>query len=191
MKNGIFTNYGRLWLSFLLACLMCCLSPAAQARQDRKVSDVSGRWVGKFPVSEEHTVSDAENPVAVEVLVKNDAGSLSGTAVFYVIRNKDNKPQVVGKTESDLIDPQFDGTTLKFSVKSKGQQPGTTTKVEMRMKIISDTEAELENVEDNSGPVFKMKKTQLIPPGVGRSNPGILIEKWAGAFTNRSQRHHV
>jgi hypothetical protein len=121
---------------------------------------VSGRWEGKFPVSEESPVVDAENPVAVEVSVKDDAGKLSGRATFYVIRNKNNKPQVVGKTESELLDPQFDGTTLKFRVKSRGQQPGTETKVEMRMKLISDTEAELENLEDNSSPAFKMKKVQ-------------------------------
>jgi hypothetical protein len=162
MKNGIgaATVARRLCLwALLLACFMSCLSPTSRAWQDPKATyDVSGRWEGKFPVSEESPVADSENPVAVEVLVKADAGKLSGTAAFYVIRNKDNKPQVVGKTESDLIDPQFDGTTLKFSVKSKGQQPGTSTKVEMRMKLISATEAELENLEDNSGPVFKMKK---------------------------------
>jgi hypothetical protein len=164
MKNGIRSIDGRVCLlSLMLACLMCCLSPASLAWQDRKANyDVSGRWVAKFSVSEEHSVSDAENPVAVEVLIKNDAGSISGTAAFYVIRNKDNKPQVVGKTESNLIDPQFDGTTLKFSVKSKGQQPGTTRKVEMQMKLLSDTDAELENLEDSSGPVFKMKKMKNI-----------------------------
>jgi len=160
MKNGICCIGGR---SLIFACLMCCLSPASLAWRDPKANyDVIGRWVAKFPVSEENPVSDAENPIAVEVFVKNDAGKLSGTAAFYVIRNKDNKPQVVGKTESDLIDPQFDGTTLKFSVKRKGQQPGTTTKVEMRMKLLSDTDAELENLEDNSGPVFKMKKVKWI-----------------------------
>lgn len=160
MKNwNLFYRRKVCLLSLMLAYLMGCLAPTSLAWQEQKANyDVSGRWVGKFPVSEEHPVSDAENPEAVEVLVKSDAGRLSGAAAFYVIRNKDNKPQVVGKTESDLIDPQFDGTTLKFSVKSKGQQPGTTTKVEMRMKLLSDTEAELENLEDSSGPVFKMKK---------------------------------
>ena len=165
MKNGICTatRARRLGLlALLLACFISCLSPPSLAWQDARTKyDVSGRWEGKFPVSEESPVVDAENPVAVEVLVKDAAGKLSGTIVFYIIRNKDNKPQVVGKTESGLIEPQFDGTTLKFSVKSKGQQPGTETKVEMRMKLISNTEAELENLEDNSSPVFKMKKVQL------------------------------
>ena len=164
MKNGIcaVTTARRLGLwALLLASFMSGLSPTSQAWQDARTKyDVRGKWEGKFPVSEESPVVDAENPVAIEVLVKDDAGKLSGTATFYVIRNKDNKPQVVGKTESELLDPQFEGTTLKFGVKSKGQQPGTETKVEMRMKLISNTEAELENLEDNSSPAFKMKKVQ-------------------------------
>ena len=153
MTNGICaaTSARRLVLwALLLACFMSCLSPTSLAWQDARTRyEVKGRWEGKFPVSEESPVVDAENPVAVEVSVKDAAGKLSGTAAFYVIRNKNNKPQVVGKTESELIEPQFDGTTLKFSVKSKGQQPGTETKVEMRMKLISNTEAELENLEDD------------------------------------------
>ena len=164
MKNGICaaTSARRLVLwALLLACFMSCLSPTSLAWQDARTRyEVKGRWEGKFPVSEESPVVDAENPVAVEVSVKDAAGKLSGTAAFYVIRNKNNKPQVVGKTESELLNPQFDGTTLKFSVKSKGQQPGTETKVEMRMKLISNTEAELENLEDDSSTVFKMKKVE-------------------------------
>jgi len=164
MKNGICaaTSARRLVLwALLLACFMSCLSPTSLAWQDARTRyEVKGRWEGKFPVSEESPAVEAENPVAVEVWVEDDAGKLCGRGTFYVIRTKRNKPQVVGKTESELIEPQFDGTTLKFSVKSKGQQPGTETKVEMRMKLISDTEAELENLEDNSSPVFKMKKVE-------------------------------
>src|SRR5438094_7875838 len=125
MKNGIcaVTTARRLGLwALLLACLMSCLSPPSLAWQDARTKyDVSGRWEGKFPVSEESPVVDAENPVAVEVSVKDDGGKLSGTVVFYAIRNKDNKPQVVGKTEAGLIEHKCDGTTLKVSVKSRGQ----------------------------------------------------------------------
>ncbi len=146
--------------ALLLAGLMAGVLPTSLAQQDARVRyDVSGRWQGKFP-SEETGVSDAENPVAIEVSVKDDAGKLSGTTVFYVIRNKDNKPQVVGKTESALIDPQFDGTTLRFGVKSKAPQSGKETKIEIQMKLTSATEADLENLDDSSSPVFKMKKVQ-------------------------------
>ena len=164
MKNEICaaTMARGLWLfALLLACLMACVSPTSLAWQDARARyDVTGRWQGKFPVSEDSGASDAENPVAVEVSVKDDAGKLSGATVFYVIRNKDNKPQVVGRAESELVDPQFDGTTLKFSVKSKGPQSGKETRIDMQMKLTSATEAELENLDDNSSPLFKMKKVQ-------------------------------
>jgi hypothetical protein len=145
----------------LAACLMAFVSPTSLARQDVKAKyNVAGRWQGKFPVPEDSSASDAENPVAIEVSIKDDAGKLSGATVFYVIRNKDNKPQVVGKAESEVIDPQFDGTTLRFSVKSKGPQPGKETRIDMQMKLTSATEAELENLNDNSSPPFQMKKVQ-------------------------------
>jgi hypothetical protein len=162
MKNGICpATIVHGLCAFLIACLIAFVSPTSLARQDAKARyNVAGRWQGKFPVPEDSTASDAENPVAVEVSVKDDAGKLSGTTVFYVIRNKDNKPQVVGKAESELVDLQFDGTTLKFSVKSKAPQSGKETKVDMQMKLISATEAELENLDDSSSPLFKMKKVQ-------------------------------
>ena len=103
-------------------------------------------------------MAEAENPVAVEANIKNEDGKLSGSIVFYVIRTKDNKPHVVGEKRSDMISPQFDGKRLTFSVKSKGQQPGTETNVEMRMTLISASEAELENPDDASSIVFKLKK---------------------------------
>src|SRR5260370_31213472 len=139
MKNEIFAatkTRGLCLFALLIAGLMAGVSLTSLARQDTRARyDVSGRWQGKFPVSEESPVPDAENPVAIEVSVKDDAGKLSGRTVFYVIRNKDNKPQVVGKTASELIDPQFDGKALKFSVKSKGPQPGKEAKMEMQIDL--------------------------------------------------------
>ena len=121
---------------------------------------VTGRWLGKFPLPDDNSVSDAENPVAVELTVKEEGGKLSGSVVFYVIRNKENKPQIVGKKESELITPEFDGKSLTFSVKSKGAQPGTEANIEMRMTLKSDTEAELESPHDSSSAVFQMKKVR-------------------------------
>ena|SRR2546422_10334361 len=164
MKNEVWatTTTRGLWdvvFALLVASLIAFVSPTSLAWQAAHAKyDVTGRWQGKFPVPESNSVSDAENPVAVEVVVKDDAGKLSGTTVFYVIRNNGDKPQVKGKVESALIDPQFDGTTLKFSVKTKGPQSGQETKIDMQMKLTSATEAELENLDDTSSPLFKMKK---------------------------------
>jgi len=122
-------------------------------------SQIAGRWQGKLPLPDDNSVSDADNPVAVEVTIKEeDGGKISGSAVFYVIRNKDNKLQVAGKKESELIAPQFDGRMLKFNLKAKGSQPGTETTIEMRMTLTSATEAELENHDDSSAAVIKLKK---------------------------------
>src|SRR5262245_17561591 len=131
-----------------------CLASISAETQYR----VAGRWLGKFPLPDDNSLTDADNPVAVELTIKEDAGKLSGTAVFYVIRNKDGKPQIVGKKESELIAPQFDGKSLMFSVKSKGAQPGTEANIEMRMTLKSDTEAELESPHDSSAAVFQLKK---------------------------------
>jgi hypothetical protein len=46
------------------------------------------------------------------------------------------------------------------SVKSKAPQSGKETKVDMQMKLSSATEADLENLNDSSSPLFKMKKVQ-------------------------------
>jgi hypothetical protein len=155
------TRIKRIGLIALLAFLLIGLCWAnCPASQDPNKFEVNGHWQGKFPLPDDSKISDADNPVAVDITVKSDAGKLSGVAVFYVVRNKDGRPQVVGKKETELISPRFDGKTLKFAVKSKGQQPGTETTVEMRMTLTSAAAADLENMEDASSPVFKMKKVR-------------------------------
>jgi hypothetical protein len=139
-----------------LNTLVC---PVSLARQDAKARhEVTGRWQGKFPSEELPGLSDADNPVAVEVAVKDEGGKLSGIAIFYVIMNTNNKPQVKGKVESALIDPQFDGTLLKFSVKVKVPEPAKEENIEIQMRLTSATEAELANMSDSSSPIIKMKK---------------------------------
>ena len=142
----------------LLALMTVGFANSLAARRDVIQSQITGRWQGKLPLPDDNSVSEADNPIAVEVTLKEDAGKLSGTAIFYVIRNKDNKPQVVGKKESELIAPQFEGKTLKFGIKSKGSQPGTETTSEMRLTLTSASEAELENHDDPSAAVIKLKK---------------------------------
>jgi len=166
MKNDVWarTTAHALWavvfamlgMSFIgFVSLISLASQEAKARYQ-----LTGRWQGKFPVPEGSVIPEAENPVAVEIVIKDDAGKLSGTIVFYVIRNSGDKPQVKGKVEAALIDPQIDNTTLKFKVKTKGASSGQENKVDMQMKLTSAREAELENLDDSSAPVFKMKKVQ-------------------------------
>jgi len=146
-------------LVLALVSLTALVCPISLAWQDAKVRhELTGRWQGKFPSEEVPGISDADNPVAVEVAVKDEGGKLSGIAIFYVIINTNNKPQVKGKAESALIDPQFDGTLLKFSVKVKVPVPGKEENIEIQMRLTSATEAELANMSDSSSPIIKMKK---------------------------------
>ena len=121
---------------------------------------VAGRWTGKFPLPDDNSITEDENPIAVEVTIKAHGEKLSGIATFYLIRNQNGKPQIVNKKEAEMIGPQFDGKVLKFSIMSKGQQPGSETIVEMRMTLTSATEADLEKPDDSSAVVFKMKKSR-------------------------------
>ena len=142
-------------------CLISLVCPALSAGQGAKPGhDVTGKWEGKLPSEQVNGVSDADNPVAVEVVIKDEGGKLSGTATFYLIVNQDNKPQVKGKAESALLEPRFDGALLRFSVKAKGPQVDREENVEFLMRLKSDTEAELENMADSSSPTIKMKKVK-------------------------------
>lgn len=146
-------------LGLCLLSLTVWICPVSLAMQDAKTRhEVTGRWQGKFPSEELPGLSDADNPVAVEVAIKDEGGKLSGIAIFYVIINTNNKPQVKGKTESALIEPQFDGTLLKFSVKVKVPEPGKEENIEIQLRLTSATEAELANMSDSSSPIIKMKK---------------------------------
>jgi hypothetical protein len=139
-----------------LATMVC---PSSLTHSGAQASgDVTGKWQGKF--SNDEGASAATDPVAVEILVKREGDKLSGTVTFYVIRNEGGRPQVKGKSESELIDPRFDGTTLTFSVTMKGPYAAAETKTAMQMKLTSDHEAELENTGDISSLLFKMKKVQ-------------------------------
>jgi hypothetical protein len=151
---------GAVALVLFLISLTAWVCPTSSAQGAKPSHDVNGRWEGKLPSEQVNGVSDADNPVAVEVTIKNEGGKLSGTATFFMILNQDNKPQVKGKVESALIDPQFDGDMLKFTVKAKEPQSGQETKVDFQMRLTSDTEAELENVGDSSSAIIKMKKVK-------------------------------
>src|SRR5437667_12248236 len=65
---------------------------------------VAGRWQGKFPLPDDNSISEDDNPIAVEMTVKEEGGKLAGVAIFYVIRNKANKTQAGNKKEYELTD---------------------------------------------------------------------------------------
>jgi len=142
-------------LTLLVFTLTSAISFAKQAKYE-----IAGKWQGKFPSEQVNNAADADNPIAVEVELKEQDGKLAGTSTFYMIVNENNKPQVKGRVDTALIEPQFDGTTLRFSVKVKGQQGEPDSTKKMQMKLTSSTEADLENLDVSESPPIKMKKAQ-------------------------------
>jgi len=137
-----------LYRSTLVATAICMVvfigwpgDVGAQGRTGKY--EVAGRWQGKFPREEGTTASNADDPVAVEIAVKDDSGKISGTVTLFVIRNNGDKPEVKGRVESELVDPQFDGTALTFSIKTKVPSGTKQNQIQMRMKLTGPVEAEL------------------------------------------------
>ena len=140
------------------AAITCLSTGEVGAQSSTAKSEVAGRWQGKFPSEDGSATSIADAPVAVEIAVKDDAGKISGTAIFFVIRNNGDKPEVKGRVESELVEPRFDGTALTFSIKTNGPRGAKEDQIQMQMKLTSPVEAELENLDDSAAPLFKMKK---------------------------------
>ena len=141
-----------------LAVVFTLTSAISFAKQTKH--EIAGKWQGKFPREQVNNAPDADNPVAVEVEIKEQDGKLSGTSTFYLIINDNNKPRVKGRSDAPLIEPQFDGTTLRFSIKVKGHQGEPNTTKKMQMKLTNSTEADLESLDDSESPIIKMKKVQ-------------------------------
>jgi len=140
-----------------LAVIVVTLTPAISFAKQAKY-EIAGKWQGKFPAEQFNNVSDADNPIAVEVEIKEEGGKLSGTSTFYMILNENNKPRVKGRVDVALIEPQFDGTTLRFSIKVKGQPGEPDTTKRMQMKLTSSSEADFESLDDSEAAQIKMKK---------------------------------
>ena len=80
--------------------LALCLTKAAGA-------PIEGTWEGSL---------DGRKAVTLKVSESN--GRLEGHVVFYVVDKKfgDRDARAVGQVEHDIIDPKWDGRTLRFSV---------------------------------------------------------------------------
>ena len=158
------------WSASLLAsgvALTAALCPSSFARQDAKTKyEVAGRWQGKFP--REEVGSEADNPVAVEIVVRNDGDKISGTSTFYVIVNRDNKPQVKGSAESELIDPQFDGITLRFTVKAKGQNGEKAARIKMAPVRMIVSSFVVQNEEGSMSPHLTREGLQSFSPATAQ-----------------------
>jgi len=153
MKQPVFSwRTGRVLFVLFLAVLLS----VTVSSQDQSAT-ISGQWQGKFP-SPDGTSVRPDDPPGVDLAIEHKGDRLSGSAVFYLIGDKGNGPEVIGKDEVAIIDPRFDGSSLTFGVRVKDRPE--ENKIEMQMTLTSRTEANLVDVADPSAPVIKMKKIQ-------------------------------
>jgi hypothetical protein len=115
-------------------------------------SPVAGTWRGKM-----------YDLPAITLTVKDDGGKLSGTIVFYFLhRNTEHDPWQVDMTHATplaLIDPEFDGKTLRFRVSHKEAHPPRTLNdppSSFQMRLTRKGHAELLNLTEHQGLALKM-----------------------------------
>jgi hypothetical protein len=93
-------------------CIAASIAAAAEA-------PVIGRWEG-----------ERNGLKAVTITVRAGKGDLEGEAIFWVERDG----RIVGKDERRLVDPRWDGKTLRFSAGPTGlQRDATAVRFEMTM----------------------------------------------------------
>ena len=98
---------------------------------------VAGNWEGKL-----------HGQTGVTLAFRENGGTLQGTVVFYVFRDKGNGPVVVGKEHHEVLVPKLDQGTLRFQVKSLSGEM-----VSLVMRIRGPNEGELQ-VTDPQGHVM-------------------------------------
>lgn len=123
-------------------------------------------WQGKFP-----DCGDAGCPPALDLTVKADGSELSGLAIFYVVINGDDGPQVKDKVEASLLDARFDGSTLVFKIKTKSEEI-----LSFEMKLVADNEGELRNLSVDASSVFRMLKKKESKAASVSSTPEVQQE---------------
>lgn len=134
-------------IASLLLLATTAFAPAAPADN----SKLLGTWKGKM-----------YGVPAVTLILKDDGGRLSGSVLFFLIRHNDGKPPRSSPgTFEPLIDPQFDGKVLLFTVSHRHAHPPETLNdppVSFRFELINDTKAVLTregDEEDSSAELLK------------------------------------
>jgi len=125
-------------LALVMAAVALASSPAA------------GQWQGRV-----------NGMPAVTLKVGDDAGKLSGTVTFFVVKDQGSGPQVVGHLDIPMLHPRFDGRALLFEINQdrqhspSGAAPGV---VRFKMKLLSADEGEFVKAGETSG--VRMKRVR-------------------------------
>ena len=151
--------------------------PGANETGTRAERTITGTWQGKFP-----DCAEATCPPALDLTVNANGSRLSGLAIFYMVINGDDGPQVKDKVETPLLDARFDGTTLSFKVKTK-----TEELLSFEMKLVADHEGELRNLSVDDSSVFRMLKKE----GAGAVFVPSMPEAPKGTTNKASQKESI
>jgi beta-lactamase regulating signal transducer with metallopeptidase domain len=127
----------------------------AGAQEERIV----GVWHGKWP---QKLLNNQPQPVdlpAIDLIVNESAGKLSGTIVYYAVDIKHGSPQLIGKATTALIDPVFNGETLSFKTKTKRAGAEGTNQA-LEMNLLNDHKGDLKVIGSDPAYIFRMIKAQ-------------------------------
>jgi hypothetical protein len=126
------------WIALVMAAVALASSPAA------------GQWQGRV-----------NHMPAVTLKVGDDAGKLSGTAIFFVVKDQGSGPQVIGQLQVPMLNPRFDGRALLFEINQDrpNSPPGAARAVvRFKMKLLGSDEGELVKAGETSG--VRMKRVR-------------------------------
>jgi hypothetical protein len=123
------------------------LSVVAAAGAD---SPIAGTWRGRL-----HDLP------AVVLHVTDNGGKVSGSVLFYFLRDDGEGFKVAGEVSRDLLEPKLSGETFTFEVKHDARhgQPGTADPpVRFRMEIVSETAGLLTREGNGQDPPLAMTR---------------------------------
>jgi len=127
-------------LTLPVTVVVLLVFPAAAAQWP-----IAGTWQGKL-----------YGQAAVTLNIKNHSGKLSGTVVFYLLRNNGAgfKTDLRNAHPLALIDPGFDGRTFSFQVSHREAHPPRTLSdtelVRFQMELTGEDEGQLRRLNYGS-----------------------------------------
>ena len=120
----------------LLATSLACVAAAAAD------SPIVGTWHGKL-----------FGQPAVTLTLRDAGGNLSGSIVFYLLRNDGSGFKAdanSARPPTELVNPKFDGKTLTFEVSHRQAHPPSTLNdtepVKFEMELTGKDEAQLKRL---------------------------------------------
>lgn len=135
--------------TLLLMLLLAAMTAAQQNNSANLEADEIRAFIGVWK-------GEIRKQPAVEVRLKDEGGKLTGAAIFYPLREEDSAPPPAEKIELALNDLKVAGRILSFAWKG----PDSSV-AKAKLKLVSETEAELKPVGDAEIP-DEMKVIKMV-----------------------------